>query len=144
MTGEHWVADRAQILEALIAHIRSEFEKYGCVTVTCEAGKTRSDRQRSALEVYCRLVAEALNESGISYEGLFKQGYRVPWNQQTVKENIWRPVQIAVLGVESTTKPKTHQYPKVFDHINGKLAEHGIHVEWPVKRNKADEEAQGA
>ena len=64
----------------------------------------------------------------------FKQGIDVKWTMDIVKDEVWRPVQKVYFNEESTTKPLRGQYQDIFEPINLKLSEFGIHVPWPVKR----------
>ena len=93
----------------------------------------RTSKQQAALEVYCRMVAEELNEKGITMTQFFKGGFEVPFSQQIVKDHLWKPIQKVVLGIESTTDADTCGYNQVFEPLNLKLADWGIHVPWPEK-----------
>jgi tRNA U54 and U55 pseudouridine synthase Pus10 len=109
------------------------FEDNPYVEVTYKIGNTRTNLQNNALHTYCNKVAIELNERGITFTDFFNPGFEVPWSKEIVKEQVWKPVQKAMTGEESTTKPKTNEYPKIYDQINLKLAEYGIHVPWPVR-----------
>ena len=66
---------------------------------------TRSDQQRKAIEVYCRGLGEALNDGGIEMKAFFAvKSVDIPWNQERVKDLIWRQVQMAMVGKKSTTQ----------------------------------------
>lgn len=97
-------------------------------------GKPRTGKQNAALHVFCRLLAEALNERGITFNQFFKEGYQVPWSGDIVKENVWRPMQRAVCGVESSTELTTTQLSEIYDPLNDKLADFNIHVPWPERK----------
>lgn len=122
--------------KALYDHIeslRAQFKEHKYLRVDVKTGKQRSDKQRKALQVYCRQVADVLNDRGITFTMFFKPGFEMPWSMDIVKDEVWRPVQIALFAKESTTKPHTGEYQKVFEPINRKLSEFGIHVPWPSK-----------
>lgn len=118
-------------LDLAIEELRSEFEKSKYLTIEVKKGRTRTGSQNRALHKYCSMLAEVLNDQGLSFTMFFKEGYDVPWTMNIVKDNIWRPVQIAMTGKESTTEPQTVDYLKIYEIVNRKLSEFGIHVEWP-------------
>jgi hypothetical protein len=65
-----------------------------------------------------------------------KQGVDIPWTKLTVKEHIWRPVQDAQLGKNSTIKLESHEVSAVYDVINRHLSDKfGVHVPFPSKDN---------
>ena len=103
------------------------------VTFSYSLGKQRSLTQNAALHVYLDQVATALNDAGIEQQHFFDEGFTVSWNDKTIKNEIWRPVQRAVCGEDSTTKPTRAQYTEIYEYINRKLSGHGVHVPWPSK-----------
>lgn len=127
------IINSRQALDGYINHLESQYEKHKYLRMSMKTGKQRSDQQRKALEVYCRLVAEQLNDQGITFQMFFKEGVEVPWTQPIVKDNVWRPVQEVMVGEKSTTKPHTNEYPNIYEVINRKLSEFGIYVPWPCK-----------
>jgi len=121
-----------------IDYLRSQFKKHKHLRTDTKTGKQRSDKQRKALQVYCKQVSEVLNEKGITFNMFFKQGIDVKWTMDIVKDEVWRPVQRVYFNEESTTKPLRGQYQEIFEPINLKLSEFGIHVPWPTKRDSDD------
>jgi hypothetical protein len=91
-------------------------EEFG-VHVQVELGM-RTPKQNSALHVYCKLLADALNEAGylLVVPG-FKEGFEVPWTGDMVKENIWRPIQEAMFEIKSTTQLNRRQVSEVYEVI---------------------------
>ena len=122
-----------QSLQEAIKEITDAYQNDRYLKVKVSTGKQRTLTQNGALHLYCRMVSDAMNDAGIEQQVFFKPGFQVQWNERTVKDNIWRPVQLAVTDQESTTKPKREQYSFIYEHINRKLSEHGIHVPWPSK-----------
>lgn len=125
------VINSKEALEMHIKELRYQFERHKYLRVDVKTGKQRTQKQNAALHKYLSQVAEKLNEAGITFRDFFKDGIEIPWTMQIVKDNVWRPVQEAVTGHESTTKPITAQYPEIYDYVNQKLAERGIFVAWP-------------
>lgn len=119
--------------EAFKAYIDTQWEKEKYLRVTVKKGKQRTLTQNASLHKFCTMVAEALNDAGYDFREFVKEGYPVPWNEQLAKDYIWRPIQKAMTGKDSTTKPETHEYGQIYEVVNLKLAEYGIHVPWPCK-----------
>lgn len=92
--------------------------------------KQRTIKQNRALHVYFTQLAQELNESGQD----MKQVIRVPisWSAYSVKEYLWKPLQKAMLGKDSTTELTTDEIDKVYDNMNRIIGERtGVYVEWP-------------
>jgi hypothetical protein len=84
------------------------------------------------MHVFFRLIAEQLNESGLYMNSKFlREGFDLEWNERMVKELIWRPVQKALFGHETTKKLTTVQVGKIADLIEKNLAIKGVDVEFP-------------
>jgi len=118
-------------------------EKHGLVTVEYKIGRTRSPFQQAALEVWCRMVADLFNEQDIPRavrSPIFKKGeMEAPWSRASVKDEIWRPIQIALTEQESSTKPTTKQYVEIYEYIVRAFAEKGIQLpQWPVRNHGRD------
>ena len=125
----------SQDLDAYIKNIRIRFEKDKIIKVDAKSGKTRTLTQNASLHKFCSMLAQAMNEAGFDFRVFIKEGYPVPFTEELVKEYIWKPIQKAVTGHESTTKPEPKQYSEVYDALNVKLAEHGLYVPWPCREN---------
>jgi hypothetical protein len=125
----------SQDLEAYIKNIRIRFEKDKIIKVDAKSGKTRTLTQNASLHKFCSLLAQAMNEAGFDFRVFIKEGYPVPFTEELVKEYIWKPIQKAVTGHESTTKPEPKQYSEIYDVLNLKLAEHGLYIPWPCRSN---------
>lgn len=92
----------------------------------------RTLQQNKALHVLFTLLADELNTAGLDMRKTLKPGVDIPWNGKTVKEFLWRPIQQAQLGKESTTELTTKEIDEVFETINRHLGEKfGLHVPFP-------------
>lgn len=112
------------------------FRKYRYVEFAWHTGRQRTSTQNRALHLWCRLAADTLNDAGLEcYIDIPGTGRRmsVPWNKDSVKDSIWRPVQIAMTGKESTTEPERQDYAKIHEVICARIAESfGVALpEWP-------------
>ena len=125
----------SQDLDAYIKNIRIRFEKDKIIKVDAKSGKTRTLTQNASLHKFCSMLAQSKNEAGFDFRVFIKEGYPVPFTEELVKEYIWKPIQKAVTGHESTTKPEPKQYSEVYDVLNVKLAEHGLYIPWPCREN---------
>ena len=93
---------------------------------------TRTSQQNKALHLYFGMLADELNEAGLDMRKALKPHVEIPWDKDSVKEYIWRPVQEAQLGKKSTTAITTKDLDKVFETINRYIGKkHGLHVEFP-------------
>jgi hypothetical protein len=117
----------------LIDLLNTQFEEHHYLIVDVKTGKQRSAKQNAALQVYCRNLAKELNDNGVDFRTFFKPGFQLKFTETIVKENIWRPVQEAMTGKHSTTKPTRQDYIDIYDVINRKVAEYGIYVPFPNK-----------
>jgi len=127
--------DSQKKLYDYIEYIRKEFDEHKYLRVDTKTGKQRTNTQNASLNLWCGWVAEVLQEKGLTFRAFFKDGFEVPWTKDIVRDNLWRPIQIVYCKHQSTTKPSTTDYPVIYDSLNLKLSEHGIHVPWPNKDN---------
>ena len=86
----------------------------------------RSERQNKALHLMFRHLAEELNEQGMDMRKTLKPGIDIPWNEHTIKEYLWKPLQKAQLMKESTTELDTEEIDAVFRTLSRALSERGI------------------
>ena len=94
--------------------------------------KKRTDRQNRALHLWFTQLAQALNKDGFDMKAVIKEGIDIFWSPYTVKEHLWRPVQKAYLGKESTRNLDTGEIDKIFDIINKGVGEKtGVYVPFP-------------
>ena len=106
--------------------------KDGWYEVTINNLDYRTIRQNRALHLYFTHVAQALSDAGLDIKTVIKAD--VPWIPENVKDLMWRPLQKALLGKQSTTKLLKEEIDKVYDVMNRLLGERfGIHVPFPSK-----------
>jgi hypothetical protein len=116
------------------------FENYDHVKIE-PYKKTRTNQQNRALHLYFSFMADALNEfTSFQYQGL-KDTYEIPYNVTIVKEFVWRPVQKAITGKESTTKLTTSDINEILRTFDKFFSEKGIELTFPSWENwiKANE-----
>lgn len=132
------VLNSKESLEAYKSFLDDQFERHRHLRLTLKTGKQRSLTQNRALHLFCKQLSNALNDAGYDFRTFVKEGYPVPFNEMLVKEYLWRPIQEAVTGKVSTTKPKRAEYSQIYDVLNRKVAEYGLHVPWPSREFSDD------
>lgn len=66
---------------------------------------------------------------------LQKEEHEVMWTTQTVKDLIWRPLQLHLVQKKSTTKLNRVEIDKIYDTYNMIMSDrYGIHVQFPSKK----------
>ena len=98
----------------------------------------RTDQQRKALELWCKLLAADLNKAGLDQRKVLKPGVEIPWGQESVKDQLFRPIFTAMTGKESTADAETSEYNQVYEvlsrHLSSKL---GVTPPpWPTKERE--------
>ena len=98
-----------------------------------EIRETRSQKQNRALHLYFTLIAYQLNDLGLefNYQGLSGSDFSLRYTADLVKNFIWRPIQLALFDIKSTTKIDTFQINQVIDVITKFFGDKGIVLEFP-------------
>jgi hypothetical protein len=92
----------------------------------------RTRQQNKALHKMFTILAETLNENSLDMRKTLKPEIDIPWSGGSVKEYLWRPIQVAQLNKKSTTELTTVEIDQVFDTINRHLGEKfGINITFP-------------
>lgn len=96
--------------------------------------------QQNAIHKYFELVAEALNEAGISryeYAELVKsRGIELPWTKENVKEDMWKLIQYAKLKKERTRDLNKLEVDDIQREMHNFLATRfGINVDFPSEES---------
>jgi hypothetical protein len=82
----------------------------------------RTSQQQKALELWCKILAEDLNDAGLDQRKVLKPSIAIPWDQPSVKEQIFRPVFTAMTRLESTADADPRDYNKVYEVLCRHLA----------------------
>lgn len=106
-------------------------------TVTITGENTRTNPQNAAMHKFFTLLADALNDAGLDQRDVMakmKEGLEIPWSRDTVKENLWKPIQNAMLGKDSTTKLTTKEVTDIYEILNRFTASRlGVSIPFPNK-----------
>ena len=98
--------------------------------------KQRTLQQNKSAHKYFELLAKTLNDAGLDIRKTLKPGIEIPWDAKLVKEHLWRPIQHAQLGKESTTELTTKEIQLVYETLNRFLGEKlSVHVPWPSQED---------
>ena len=118
----------------IVAYVNlNEGKSWDLILKPTEA-RQRTLKQNSSIHVYCRELAKALNEAGLDMRKVLKPEVDIPWTEETAKENLWKPIQEALLNIDSTKDLTTEQVSKVYDTLNRHLADKfGVSVPFPQK-----------
>lgn len=95
--------------------------------IVCDVKGERSKRtflQNKAIHKYCALLAEAFNNAGLDMLAVLKvKKVSVSWTMISVKETLWKPIQMAIFNKESTTQLETHEVSQVYEQLARHLSE---------------------
>ena len=96
------------------------------------AKKKRTPAQNRAIHVLFNNLADQLNQAGLDMVAVMKHGVEIPWTGELVKENLWKPLQQAMLKKKSTTQLTTKEIDEVFETLNRHLGSKlDIELEFP-------------
>ena len=95
---------------------------------------TRTTLQNRAIHKFLALLSEALNAAGWDMKRTLTKQADIPWNPDTAKEWLWRPIQKAMFSKDSTANLETDEVSKVYDTLNRHTsAKLGVSVPFPEK-----------
>lgn len=99
---------------------------------------TRTTLQNRALHKFLTMLADALNAAGWDMKRTLTKQAEIPWNGNTAKEWLWRPIQKAMFSKDSTASLETNEVSQVYDTLNRHTsAKLGVSVPFPDKHWKA-------
>lgn len=140
MTTQTHLVNSDATRDEMLRLVNELYEEFGYVEISWKTGKQRTDQQRKAIEVYCRNVAFVLNDGGLDQRKVLsamRDGVEIPWRQESVKDSLWREVQKAVIGKESSAKLERPEVSKVYDVLNKWLSEtFGVSVPFPEREQE--------
>jgi len=100
----------------------------------------RTTLQNASLHKYFQTLADTLNDGGYDIKKTLRQDFEIPWTGTLIKELIWREVQIAMTGKESTTELDTTEVDQIYlvltKHLGEKL---GVYVPFPSEEGELSE-----
>ena len=122
--GQGWKVDSDETLLALFKHAQEVVKEGGTLVFNLVKTDKITTQQNNALHLYFKLLADDLNESGFDQLTFpWKEGARLNWTAESVKENLWNPIQSAMLNEKQTSKLKKEDVDKVYQTLARHLAE---------------------
>ena len=105
-----------------------------------EVKKTRSTLQNSALHQFFVLISDELNNLGLefTYTGIKGLEIGTRYTPDIVKEFVWRPIQLTLFNVKSTTQLDSKKINEIADIIIKFFAEKGIYMSFPSIQSLMD------
>lgn len=94
----------------------------------------RSNQQNDALHLYLRKLSKKLNDSGLDQRKVLKPSVAIPWDMESAKNQLWRQIQTAKTGKESTKDLTTKEISEIYEILNRHLVEKfgdDAHIPWP-------------
>ena len=91
--------------------------------------KPKTAAQRNAFHLWCGQLAEQLNDAGLDQKVVFdemKKGVDIPWTKETVKENLWKPVQRAVVKKAFTEQLAINEHNDIYLVLHRWLSSKGF------------------
>jgi len=95
----------------------------------------RTSSQNRSLHVFVRWISQALNEAGISMTEFYKEGADMMWTPDSVKDHIWRVVQKAAYGKDSSAKLTTAEHSRVVTEVQQIVSRKGVLVNYPNEQD---------
>ena len=97
----------------------------------------RTLSQNAALHLFFTHLADCLNTAGLDMRHVIRKDVEIPWTQQSVKQYLWKPLEKAMFGHNSTTEASKTDYGDVYDTLCRHLSQRfGVTVPpWPEARN---------
>ena len=92
--------------------------------VDIEARQSKTKKQRSALHVYFRELAKDFNAAGIDRRSFpWREGVELPWCEETVKADLWKPYQRAAIAKCSTEDLDRPEVGELYERFAKRMAE---------------------
>jgi len=122
-----------------IREIQEAYESAKYINIQIDTGRQRTDQQRKAIEVFCKMLADTLNDAGFDMQAVFDvKNVSVPWSQETVKDILFKPIAKALFSVNSTVNLERGDCGRVHEVLCRQLATSlGVTCpEWPSKETR--------
>jgi hypothetical protein len=92
----------------------------------------RTSQQNKALWKWFELLAAELNAAGLDQRTVLKPSIAIAWDKDDIHDQLWIPVQKAVVKTGSTTELTKQQVSEIYDVLNRHLSEKfGVGVQFP-------------
>ena len=121
--------------EEMVERVRCLYRDNRYVEFSWSTGRQRTLKQNAALNLWLGWLAQRLNDAGLDMRRVLKPSVSIPWTASAAKEYLWRPVQMALTGKQSTAEAERADYSAVQDVLARHLGEKfGVEAPpWPKK-----------
>jgi hypothetical protein len=97
-----------------------------------EEKKQRTITQNKAMHKLFSKLSDQLNTLGLDMRVVLKPTYQIWWTPESLKRDLWIPLQIAMLNKEHTSDLYTDEVSKVFEQLAHIIGEkHGVEIDFP-------------
>ena len=115
----------------------------GAIEIDFSSPKKRTGKQNNSLHEFFEHIANACNDSGHEMQissSMLSKSIAVQWTKESIKEHIWRPVQVAMYpDTYSTADLKTTELMKVTEQLQHFLATRfGLNIDFPSVESKSN------
>lgn len=94
--------------------------------------KQRTPVQNRSMHKLFGQLADQLNILGLDMKVILKPTYQIWWTPESVKRDLWKPLQKVILDKEHTSDLFTDEVSKVFEQLAHIIGEkHGVEIEFP-------------
>ncbi len=94
----------------------------------------RTKKQNDSLQVYCRGLAEMLNERGITFKEFF-ENLESDYTEEMIR-NLFRKKGKTKYGKQKTSTFSKKELQIIYEEINRHVSQFGIHLAWPSEEGK--------
>lgn len=102
-------------LYSTLDEIQRLYKEHRYLTIRIDTGKQRTGQQNRALHKWLGILAQTLNDAGLDMKKVIKQEVEIPWSTDSAKDYLWRPIQNAVIGKQSTVDAERTEYNEVYE-----------------------------
>lgn len=108
-------------------------KRKGATVELTEKKLTRTLSQNNAIHLYCRMIADTLNDMGrtFNFKGIKGKDIELKYTMNLVKETLWKVLQDALFDKKSTTELTTAEVGEVAQIIEMFFAKQGIDLPFP-------------
>ena len=95
--------------------------------------ESRTTQQNSSLHLYFTFIANELNDLGMEFQyfGVTGKALSMKYTPHIVKDYFWKPIQLTLFNVETTTKLDTNQMNNIIDIVTKFFADKGVVIPFP-------------
>ena len=94
--------------------------------------KQRTIVQNRAMYKLFSNLSDQLNTLGLDMKVILKPTYQIWWTPESIKRDLWVPLQNAMLDKEHTSDLNTNEVSKVFEQLAHIIGEkHGVEIDFP-------------